>query len=78
MKRGLYVDEANRWNADSVGAYNILRLYGQKSKKEIHMKPIKTLYVVKSSRVKSGSGVMDAPVAKLHDALAIQLPSNSR
>lgn len=34
-------------NADSVGAYNILRLYGQKSKKEIHMEPIKTPYVVK-------------------------------
>ena len=47
MKRGLYVDGANRWNADSVGAYNILRLYGKKSNKEIHMEPIKTPYVVK-------------------------------
>lgn len=47
VKRGLYVDEANRWNADCVGAYNILRLYGQRSKKEIHMEPIKTPYVVK-------------------------------
>ena len=33
---------------------------------------------IKGSRVKSGSGVMDAPIAKLHDALAIQLPSNSQ
>lgn len=47
VKRGLYIDGEREWNADSVGAYNILRLYGQKSKKEIHMEPIKTPYVVK-------------------------------
>lgn len=28
-KRGLYVDGTNVYNADSLGAYNILRLYGQ-------------------------------------------------
>lgn len=47
VKRGVYIDGEREWNADCVGAYNILRLYGQKSKKEIHMKPIKTPYVVK-------------------------------
>lgn len=47
VKRGLYIDGEREWNTDSVGAYNILRLYGQKSKKEIHMEPIKTPYVVK-------------------------------
>lgn len=47
IKRGRYIDGSREWNADSVGAYNILRLYGQKSKKEIHMEPIKTPYVVK-------------------------------
>lgn len=47
VKRGVYIDGEREWNADCVGAYNILRLYGQRSKKEIHMKPIKTPYVVK-------------------------------
>ena len=47
VKRGKYIDGEREWNADSVGAYNILRLYGQKSKKDIHMEPIKTPYVVK-------------------------------
>lgn len=47
VKRGVYIDGEREWNADCVGAYNILRLYGQKSKKEIHMEPIKTPYVVK-------------------------------
>ena len=47
VKRGIFVDGERKWNADSVGAYNILRLYGQVSKKEINMKPIKTPYVVK-------------------------------
>ena len=27
--RGLYVDGSNIWNADSVGAYNIMRIYAQ-------------------------------------------------
>ena len=47
VKRGIFVDGEKEWNADSVGAYNILRLYGQVSKKEIHMKMIKTPYVLK-------------------------------
>ena len=47
VKRGIFIDGEREWNADSVGAYNILRLYGQVSKKEIHMKMIKTPYVVK-------------------------------
>lgn len=34
-------------NVDDGGAYNILRLNSQRSKKEIHMEPIKTPYVVK-------------------------------
>lgn len=33
--RGLYVNKNTIYNADCVGAYNILRLYGQKSKQEI-------------------------------------------
>ena len=33
-KRGLYVDGSNIYNADSVGAYNILRLYLKKTKKD--------------------------------------------
>lgn len=32
IKRGLYVDGSYRWNADSVGAFNILRLYFQTQK----------------------------------------------
>ena len=39
-KRGLYEDEGIKWNADCVGAYNILRLYLKYKKKEIEMKPI--------------------------------------
>ncbi len=46
-KRGIYIDGENVWNADSIGAYNILRLYGQMRNKEIHMEPIKTPYVIK-------------------------------
>lgn len=33
--RGLYVDKNSIFNADSVGAYNILRLYNQKTKNKI-------------------------------------------
>ena len=47
VKRGMYIDGGREWNADSVGAYNILRLYRQGSGKEIHMEPIKTPYVLK-------------------------------
>lgn len=36
-KRGLYIDNLTLFNADSVGAFNILRLYEQKSKKGIKM-----------------------------------------
>ena len=31
IKRGLYSENGNIWNADSVGAYNIMRLYFQES-----------------------------------------------
>ena len=33
-KRGLYKDDQSIFNADSVGAYNIMRLYFQKTKRE--------------------------------------------
>lgn len=33
--RGLYIDDMKLFNADSVGAFNIMRLYKQKTKKEI-------------------------------------------
>ena len=34
--RGLYKDKGYIWNADSVGSYNILRLYFQKENKIIN------------------------------------------
>ena len=37
--RGLYVDNNYIWNADSVGAFNILRLYFIKENKIINFKP---------------------------------------
>lgn len=37
--RGLYVENKNIWNADAVGAYNILRLYFQSQKKCVGFKP---------------------------------------
>lgn len=40
--RGLYIDKMTLFNADSVGAFNILRLYKQKGKKGLIM-PIKGL-----------------------------------
>lgn len=63
IKRGLYVDGQNRWNADCAGAFNILRLYfaRQKIKMELNPLEIKTAVCCKSSCVKSSSGVMDAP-----------------
>lgn len=37
--RGLYVENKNIWNADAVGAYNILRLYFQSQNKCVSTKP---------------------------------------
>ena len=47
VKRGLFVDGERSWNADAVGAYNILRLYGQKTGRVIRMANLTTPYVVK-------------------------------
>ena len=47
VKRGLFVDGKMEWNADSVGAYNILRLYRDRTEKIIHMEAIKPPYVMK-------------------------------
>ena len=41
-QRGLYIDKMTLFNADSVGAFNILRLYEQKAKKGLTI-PIKGL-----------------------------------
>ena len=41
-KRGLYIDKLTLFNADSVGAFNILRLYEQKHKKGLNI-PLKGL-----------------------------------
>ena len=46
-KRGLFVDGERSWNADAVGAYNILRLYGQRKGIAISMADMTTPYVVK-------------------------------
>ena len=47
--RGLYRDGINTWNADCVGAYNILRLYLDKNKIDMELDPmsIKIPYVIK-------------------------------
>lgn len=47
--RGLYVDESYSWNADTVGAYNILRLYLGDLDKTVSISPlkIKPTYIVK-------------------------------
>ena len=37
--RGLYVDGEHSWNADTVGAYNILRLYLSGQNKSISLNP---------------------------------------
>jgi putative transposase len=37
--RGLYVENKNIWNADAVGAYNILRLYFQSQEKCVGFTP---------------------------------------
>ena len=49
VKRGLYKDGNITWNADCIGAYNILRLYFQSNKIGIFLEPlsIKVPYVVK-------------------------------
>ena len=47
VKRGLFVDGEKRWNADAVGAYNILRLYGQWTGREISTVELQIPYVVK-------------------------------
>ena len=47
VKRGLFVDGERSWNADAVGAYNILRLYGRETGIEISMAELTTPYVVK-------------------------------
>ena len=47
--RGLYVDNGYKWNADSVGAFNILRLYLKETKKliELNAMDIKNPYITK-------------------------------
>lgn len=40
VKRGLYVDGCYIWNADSVGAFNILRLYLQEQKIDTRLNPV--------------------------------------
>lgn len=35
----LYRDKGTEWNADCVGAFNILRLYSQKVKSDIQLNP---------------------------------------
>ncbi|MDO4556005.1 MAG: transposase, partial [Lachnospiraceae bacterium] len=49
VKRGLYKDGAYEWNADCVGAYNILRLYLDKNKIKMTLNPtgIKSPYILK-------------------------------
>lgn len=43
IKRGLYSDGGYNWNADSVGAFNILRLYFQKQKIDTRLNPMSIL-----------------------------------
>lgn len=38
--RGLYMDEGHKWNADCVGAFNILRLYFCKQKISMKLNPM--------------------------------------
>ena len=49
IKRGLYKDGDKVWNADCVGAYNILRVYLSNNSKNINLNPneINNPYVVK-------------------------------
>lgn len=43
VKRGLYIDGGYSWNADSVGAFNILRLYFQSQKIDTRLDPVSIL-----------------------------------
>ena len=47
--RGLFIDNGQKWNADCVGAYNILRLYLSINKTNgmINLSDIKTPYIAK-------------------------------
>ena len=47
--RGMYIDGCNSWNADVVGAFNILRLYMKSKKKNMVLDPmsIQTPYIRK-------------------------------
>ena len=49
IKRGLYVDGEHSWNADCVGAFNILRLYLQKKNINLKLDPeaIRNPYILK-------------------------------
>ena len=49
VERGLYVDGEQSWNADCVGAFNILRLYLQKKNIDLKLDPgaIRIPYVLK-------------------------------
>ena len=47
IKRGLYVDNEYTWNADTVGAYNILRLYLKGNELKIKGTDIKIPYILK-------------------------------
>lgn len=49
VQRGLYKDGNLSWNADCVGAFNILRLYFQKNKINICLNPLEIMppYIVK-------------------------------
>ena len=43
VERGLYIDGDYSWNADSVGAFNILRLYFQAQKIDARLDPTSIL-----------------------------------
>jgi transposase, IS605 OrfB family, central region len=47
VQRGLYVDGSLIWNADSVGAYNIMRLYLTSRNIPVPNTAIKTPYILK-------------------------------
>ena len=49
IKRGLYKDGNTYWNADCVGAFNILRLYFQDKNIDIRLNPmfIQNPYILK-------------------------------
>ncbi len=51
IERGLYVDGEYSWNADCVGAFNILRLYLQKKNIDLKLDPgaIRNPYVLKAA-----------------------------